>query len=327
MRGLRRIADKTKFDTTSAHANGSDHDVRAVLGAPSLQCILLQRRLLLFASVLRNGSRGLKTLLSARARDGTPLPWVRLVRSDLQHLASFNADKVTELGDPLQNFDAWAYVAAGYPREWRALVKRCQFTSMDLDVASKVRCNAGEWGSQPILGHTCTLCSASFATAKALESHRRVRHKMRAPLATLVGSSKVCPCCHTEFSSRPRLLAHISEKRNRGNRLYSCNSILAAGLVQPPQNSDLEAAFAADREARTAARKAGHTVPLSECLAKRPRTGTSVLAQQTARKRLRDAGVAVTTLPTNALFLDELKPLKRMRTKSSQELVVLQHLA
>jgi exonuclease III len=327
MRGLRRIADKTKFDAVSAHANGSDSYVRTLLGAPSLQCILLQRRLLLFATVLRNGSRSLSTLLSARGRDGSPMPWVRLVRNDLQHLARCCADKMSELGDPLENFEAWASVAVHFPREWKSLVKRCHLTSMELDANSQKKFDPGHWGSQPPLSHSCLVCEAAFSTAKALESHRRAKHKSRAAFSTLLGSSKVCPCCHTEFSSRPRLLAHVSERRNRGGRRYSCNTLFATGLVHPPSHDELQSALEADKETRSLARKSGHTVPLSECLAKRPRVGTTVLEQQRARKRMLEAGHSVTSLPANALHLCDLRPRKRFRSKSSQEEVVLQHIS
>ena len=326
MRGLRRIADRTKYDAKSAWATGSDQSVREILGVPSLHCILLQRRLLLLASVLRNRSNALVSILSAKANDGSPLPWVRLVREDLMQMASCNADKMRELGDPLVNFDAWAEVAKSYPFEWRALVKRCDLTSMNLDATARARSASGEWGSQPVLRHVCAQCNAGFPTFKALESHKRAKHKSRTPLSNLIGSSNVCPCCHTAFSCRARLLAHVSEKRNRGSRQYSCNTILLAGLVQPPSAANLAIAFDEDKEARSAARKSGHTVPLSQSLAKRPRTGSSVLAQQISRKRKLVAGDPVAQLPENAVFLDQLRPKRRLRTKTSQELILMQHI-
>ena len=163
--------------------------------------------------------------------------------------------------------------------------------------------------------------------ARRISYISRSKHKSRAAFSTLLGSSKVCPCCHTEFSSRPRLLAHVSERRNRGGRRYSCNTLFATGLVHPPSHDELQSALEADKETRTLARKSGHTVPLSECLAKRPRVGTTVLEQQRARKRMLDAGHGVTSLPANALHLCDLRPRKRFRSKSSQEEVVLQHIS
>ena len=76
MRGLRRIAACAKYDAQSAHVAGSDASVRTLLGVPSLQCIIMQRRLLLLASVLRNGSVRLVSLLAAYGRGGQQLPWV-----------------------------------------------------------------------------------------------------------------------------------------------------------------------------------------------------------------------------------------------------------
>jgi hypothetical protein len=198
---------------------------------------------------------------------------------------------------------------------------------MELDVGSKMKTKPGEWGSQPVLAHRCSACGASFANAKALESHRKAKHKTRAAFTSMIGSSRVCPCCHVEFSTRTRLLAHISEKRNRGGRKYSCNMLFAAGLVRPLGEDELSSAYAADTEARTLARKAGHTVPITENLAKRPKVGTTVLEQQLNMRKRNAAGVVVPTLPSNAVQLDKLRPLKRARAKTSQEDVILQHVS
>ena len=322
MRGLRRIGDRTKYDPKSAHEGGSDSYVRMMLGMPSLQCLLLQRRLLLLASVLRNGASSLVALLSFTGREHVPLPWVRLVRSDLQRIASFHAGRLQELGDPLTNFQEWADLITNYPSEWRQLVRTCFYNSMELDAGSKAKTKAGNWGNQAALAHICLVCDVAFASAKALESHRKAKHKTRAAFSAMVGSSKVCPCCHVEFSSRTRLLAHVSEGRSRGKRRYNCNSLMAAGLVQTVSAAEMDVALAADTEARTVARRSGHTVPLSAKLAKRPRVGTTVLEQQRDRKRRHDDGHVVAELPVNAIHLYSLQPLKRLRRKTSQEDVI-----
>ena len=247
------------------------------------------------------------------------------MRSDLVRMANFHYKKLAELGDPTECAEKWASLILNFPGEWRALVKALSFNSMELDVASKTRSSPGEWGSQPLYEHKCTVCNSTFASLKALQAHERARHRKRTKLASLVGSSKVCPCCHVQFSTRSRLLAHVSEKRIRGARSYSCHTLMSAGLVPAVGTEELNTALAADTAARTEARKAGHTVPISMSLAKRPKTGTSVLEQQRGRKHKLSAGDEVTTLPPNAVFLDELKPLKRVRTKTSQEMIVMQH--
>ena len=201
------------------------------------------------------------------------------------------------------------------------MVKAVFYNSMELDVAAKPKTAPGEWGSLPPAVHKCVRCSCAFQT------HMKAKHKTRAPAAAKIGLSTVCPCCHVQFSSRARLLAHASEKRNRGNRAYSCSMLFATDLVKAVPNDELDLAFEKDKQARTTARRAGHTVPISDALAKRPKVGVSVLEQQLTRKRKLAAGMDVTVLPANAVQLENLKPLKRCCTKSSQELVVVQHVA
>jgi hypothetical protein len=249
-----------------------------------------------------------------------------MVRGDLQRIASFHANKLAELGDPLVRCDEWATMIISFPSEWRELVKSCHYNSMELDVASKPKTKPGEWGTQPHPVHRCATCNGTFPTLKALEAHKKAKHKTRAQFSSLIGASRVCPCCHVEFSSRTRLLAHISEKRNRGGRLYSCNTLMAAGMVMPVDQAELRTALESDKLARTLARKAGHTVPVSESLAKRPRVGTSILQQQLCRRKRLAAGDPLPALPNNALYLRELKPVRRVRAKTSQDSIIVQHI-
>ena len=54
MRGLWRIATMSRFSAESALAAGSDQLVREELGVPSLHCLIVQKRLMLAASVLNH---------------------------------------------------------------------------------------------------------------------------------------------------------------------------------------------------------------------------------------------------------------------------------
>jgi hypothetical protein len=204
MRGLRRIAACSKYDAETAHAAGTDARVRALLEAPSLQCTLMQRRLLLLASVLRNGSPRILSMLAARGQGGQLLPWVRLVCNDLKRLAEFHGDKLEELGDPSENGSRWASFIVDFPRAWRELVKSVFYNTMEGDMAAKSKSGSGEWGSCPPAAHKCLRCSCSFPTAKALDTHMKSKHKARAPAARKIGLSLVCPSCHVKFSTRSR---------------------------------------------------------------------------------------------------------------------------
>jgi hypothetical protein len=103
--------------------------------------------------------------------------------------------------------------------------------------------------------------------------------------------------------------------------------LFASDLIKPVHVDEFSTACEVDKRSRTAGRKAGHAVPLSQALAKRPRVGVSVLEQQLERKRKSAEGAEVTVLPGNAVQLDLLRPLKRARAKTPQDQVVLQHLS
>ena len=99
---------------------------------------------------------------------------------------------------------------------------------------------------------------------------------------------------------------------------------LKAGLVDPVSPEELSAATEADRKLRGLTRKEGHTTPLSTSMAKRPRTGSSIVEQQRLFQLMPSA--LMRRLPTNAVDLLALPPRKRIRVKSSAEVCLQQHI-
>lgn len=194
-----------------------------------------------------------------------------------------------------------------------------RFTSMDMDSPK------GPAPSELVMPslHACDTCAAAFVTPKALDAHCRATNKQRSALTKYIGSCLVCPVCFMAFSTRTRLLAHVNEQRNRGKRLVTCNTVLRACLVAPVPDGELVAASENDKSCRKETRQRGHTTPLSTALARRPRVGAT-LAEQQQLYHSQPPGVK-TALPANALQFFALPPLKRIRTKSSADLVLLQH--
>ena len=118
---------------------GTNQEVREILGAPSLQCLILRRRLMLLISVARSGMPHLEALISCRVAGGSPLPWVKLVQQDLCTLAAFHEEKLAELGSPLTNASAWWVFMQAFPGPFTQLIKEVHITTMPLDGAS-VKC-------------------------------------------------------------------------------------------------------------------------------------------------------------------------------------------
>ena len=314
MRGLRRIANCCRYSKESASL--PDVEVRKILGVCSFQCLLSQRRLLLLSSVVRFGSDHLKALLSVSGRGHRRLPWVQLVVDDMLSLQRFHKPKLDSLGAPDDQFAAWHDLIKHYPAEWAALVRTMSFASMPLDVASARKSDSSTCSRAG--RYKCTHCSASFGTSKALGSHCRAKHKSRTGLSCYVGLSKRCPVCMVSFSSRTRLLAHVSDSRNRGMRALTCHDVLRAGLCAPVPEAEHSEACQADRALRRTARRSGHTQPLSEAPAKR-RKVTSGLVSIEVPDREDD-------VPSNQFQWRSLPPAKRLRSKTPVDAVVSQHI-
>ena len=140
-------------------------------------------------------------------------------------------------------------------------------------------------------------------------------------ISKYVGKSRRCCVCAILFSIRTRLIAHLSDKRLRGSRVYNCRSvILSSGFIAPVNDHEYQDAHLQDRESRNMALKHGHSQPLSTFCVKRAKVGMT-MAQ--CMKRCTDNNDEV---PSN--FLDwslvHVPPKKRVRYKSSPDSVMAQ---
>ena len=154
MRGLRRIAEAQRFQQSG---HGSDEKIRLVLRAPSLQCLILRRRMLLLSSVARHAPPFLTSLLAARDSSAVQcLPWVRLVVKDLKAMYMFHEHKLQDLGDPgvHTNADKWFEFARAFPVQWKQLVNRVFYANMPMDKS--------EHKSESVDSHVCTFACAHF---------------------------------------------------------------------------------------------------------------------------------------------------------------------
>ena len=63
------------------------------------------------------------------------------------------------------------------------------------------------------LEHNCRECNVAFGTARALASHNRTKHGVRAEQRFYCFSNGVCQQCGTNFNTRLRLMAHLCDSR------------------------------------------------------------------------------------------------------------------
>ena len=247
MRVLRRIADGCRYRKCAY----SDLEIRRRLG---IEGLLVRRRLCYLGRVLRTGHGALLAMLSIVVKDDR-LPWVKLIVRDMRLLYDNVADVRRRLPAPCADPFAWAGFVKDQPVLWHDIVMQLYFIESSLDSVPS--------GSAPmamVCQHVCETCPnrPAFASAKALHQHCRKMHGYRDPTAKYINGSGVCPACKTNFKTRLRVLAHVSDVRRP-----KCRDVILSGAFPEMSCADLSKLALADREARKQARRDGHTHPLA----------------------------------------------------------------
>ena len=121
--------------------------------------------------------------------------------------------------------------------------------------------------------HVCMQCAPdakgdfpAWPSIKALESHTRAKHKSRTVWREYVGADGVCPACKSNFKSRLRCIAHLSDKRRT-----KCSALLLSGAYTKLSAETVSQLDLHDRESRKLAQRAGH----SHVIASAPATNSS----------------------------------------------------
>ena len=106
------------------------------------------------------------------------------------------------------------------------------------------------------------------------------------------------------------MIAHLSDKRLRGSRDFSCGHVVVgSGSAKPIDEQEYQDAHESDRVSRRIARKRGHSQPLSSFLVKRSKAGISMAM---ALKQCIDADDEV---PSNIFDWYSLPPCKEIEAK------------
>ena len=264
MRALRCIAGERRFDASCAK---SDLDVRRLLGASSIDFLLLRRRVGYYCRLAASRPHLLWALLQTRPR-GRPLPYVLQVHSDITTVHRLSDDLRRALPEWSVDPAAWLEFMTRYPQRLCAALDRCAFVGSVLDGVAH--------GTTALLAQfVCTECPAPrpcFSSAKALASHMRARHGARSPIKRYVDDSATCPSCKTFFCTRIRVIKHLSDSRRPTCR----DRILADDALLLPM-SLFQKLEARDRVLRREALHSGHTHPIasgSACTAAGRRIGS-----------------------------------------------------
>ena len=252
MRVLRRITDCISGVSDGPHR--SNVAVRRMVGEPCVDCILLRSRLCYAKRVVEHGPAQLHALLW---NNGSPTEWAKQVQKDIVFMQSVCGKSI---GHNMSPWDVLLHTPRG---EWKDATSKILGDESAADPSVEI---VGAGGSV-LSAQTfcCFACVAGdeersaapqFKSLKALQSHQRVKHGIRSPMRFFASGSGVCPACHTNFRQRLRLLAHLCDSRRpicRDKCLDLRNEIEPISFIEVSR-LDL-----ADRAARTAAAKQGHS--------------------------------------------------------------------
>ena len=106
------------------------------------------------------------------------------------------------------NSCAWHKFMVEHPERWRQLVHELHFADSSLD-----ECAAGHVRSDMFVCVDCPRPFPRFASSKALDQHRRIKHGDRNPMRRYAGTDGVCVACGTRFGTRIRLISHLTDSR------------------------------------------------------------------------------------------------------------------
>ena len=135
---------------------------------------------------------------------------------------------------------------------WKHIVNQLWYLQSCLDARGN---------SDNHLAFHCELCDnpkPAFSTQKALDQHKRIKHKQRTAIRCFVDDSGVCPCCKNNYVSRLRVLSHVRDPRRPKCKQYILSGAVAEVPVELVREFDLQ-----DKLQRRAAQRSGHSTPLA----------------------------------------------------------------
>ena len=153
---------------------------------------------------------------------------------DLKQLAQ--RGNLQHLGDPMEAAESWAVFIQNSGDDWNRIVDALVYTESKLDREVPLPTSIpNTW--------VCQVCTVhAFPTRKALSAHQRTKHGMKSPMRFGADATGVCPVCLTSFSSRIRLLYHLTDGRRT-----KCGDAIEAGTYPELSQSRVDELDESDR--------------------------------------------------------------------------------
>jgi hypothetical protein len=240
MRVLRRIIGDVRF----GKCRFSDFQVRETLNQPSIDCLLVRRRLAFLGRSASTQHRSQIACLALRV-NGSPLPWIEQVKDDMSRLYQSWPDHCKHLPDPAVDASSWWRFMAERMHEWRAFVSEFTFISSRLDTVSTSAADNNPFA--------CGCCSMAFPSNQALLQHKRRAHGLRLDILCFIDGSGICPVCGVNLVTRLRIVKHLSDSRR-----CKCRDTILNGGFKPIEADSLRELDLNDRLAKRRAHADGH---------------------------------------------------------------------
>ena len=242
MRVLRRIGNEPRH----GRCDHTDVEIREMMGAPSMDAMLVVARLKYARRLLTKAPPALPALLGSKWL-GKRMPWTTQLVDDL-HMARKLIPRCAGLGDPSESTEAWvSWIKGPHMENDLRAIRFCE-SLLDRAVQPDTACISKRFPSAD--------CGDAFSTAKALASHRRCKHGVRSQWRYFIRSS-TCPSCQRDFKLRVRCLNHLGDRRRP-----ACADFVVKNCQRLPDVEVLRL-DTLDAEQRLLARKAGRTQVLT----------------------------------------------------------------
>ena len=270
-RVLRRILQTPRFGSTTL----LDSEVRAQLAVPSASEVIKVKRLKYLPRLANASFMPLDAILQA-SHSGKSMPWTETVWQDVVEMQTRLKHNFSECDSPTRGDNFLFNVTRSYPKEWKLLVAKFQdclvYDNIEQCRVAKLHRAMNTTPAVVSVGaFVCSDCPGkSFSSEKALLQHKHIMHNRMSCIPSRVGDWSVCPVCDTDFHSRSRLIAHLSDRRNRSvNKPSSCHH---AFMSDPSlHGSSSEALNDQHRSTLSAAYKDGRTHEIAHLPAVRGR--------------------------------------------------------
>ena len=201
----------------------SDREFLNAWNFPSINCLIMRRRLKFYAALLHSPSSAILCL--GQAWSDTPSQWAMTAADDLLAMQK-QSRTLSVLGDPRYEWRQWVDFIVHSKFRWKYMVNAYFENEVlfrtETDVINTCISDKSELANH----HVCTQCPVDaariFSSIMALRAHLSSAHGHRKIARLYIASDNKCPSCHKVFRNRKAAVVHLQ-------RVQSCAEFVESG--------------------------------------------------------------------------------------------------